>query len=261
MWSQVGPPLRPCLEDVTFVETEVNRWADSNEAPRALILGVTPELYHLPWPEGTDVMAVDHTQEMINALWQGPKGAVLCAEWTSIPLPDASRDIVLCDGGLHLLSYPAGQTDLVEMMSQLVAPGGLFIVRLFAPFGPQETPDDVLEDLINGKIPNLNILKLRLGMSMQPNATNGVALAEVWEKLRSVAPDFDELATHIGWPIEHLLVINSYHESRNKYYFVTVDEVRRLFCDSPGGFELECIHTPDYELSDRCPTIVFRRLD
>ena len=49
-WQQVGPPLRPSVQDIAFYTRAI---ADIT-APRALILGVTPELYHLPWPAGAN---------------------------------------------------------------------------------------------------------------------------------------------------------------------------------------------------------------
>src|SRR5207248_8807639 len=81
-WERVGPPLRPCAEDVAIYQSEVDRWSRAHGAPRALILGVTPELYRLRWPAGTDLAAADHTRSMIDAVWPGPRSAVVCADWT-----------------------------------------------------------------------------------------------------------------------------------------------------------------------------------
>lgn len=257
MWSLVGAPLRPGPEDVAFVESELEGRDGTAGPPRALILGVTPELYHASWPAGASVMAVDHTRGMIDAIWPGPRDDVLCAEWTSIPLPDASRDMALCDGGFHLLGHPDGQRALVGELRRLISPGGLCVVRLFIPPPVAERPDDVLEDMEQGRIPSINVLKLRLGMALQKDAAEGVGVDEVWDRLHAVAPDLEELAERIGWPVDETLVINTYRGSPNRYYFVTVDQVRDLFCGD--GFEFERLHVPDYTLGERCPTVVFRR--
>ena len=68
-WKQLGPPLRPSPEDLGFCIDTANQWIERNGAPRVLLLGVTPELYHLPWPNGTDFLAVDRTPSMILGLF------------------------------------------------------------------------------------------------------------------------------------------------------------------------------------------------
>ncbi len=259
IWEHVGPPLRPSAEDIAFLNEAIGSWARNQGAPRALILGVTPELYHLPWPDGTDVVAVDHTQSMIDAVWPGPRNRVICADWTAMPLSPASRDIALCDGGIHLLPHPDGQEGLMRALQRVVAPGGLCIFRLFLPPQTRETVDDVLQDLLEAKIPNLNLLKLRLWMALHQDSTEGVPLRVVWDTVRSAARDFDRLAAQIGWPLEHLLTINAYRDSPTRYFFVSLPDVHYMFCEKGGGFTLEAVCVPTYERGECCPTVVLRR--
>jgi SAM-dependent methyltransferase len=195
---------------------------------------------------------------MIEALWPGPPAAVVCADWTDVPLQASSRDVVLGDGGLHLLSYPVGQAALVTNLARALVPGGVVVMRLFVPPGPdgRETPESVLDDLLAGRIANLNLLKLRLGMALQPDAEAGVGVASVYEAVRQVRPDLVTLAATVGWDLDHLLAIESYRDSFTRYWFVTVDQVRDLF---GASFDLEAAHVPSYELGERCPTVVLRR--
>lgn len=260
IWKQVGAPLRPSAQDTQFLENEIHLWSKANGEPSALILGVTPELYNLNWPDGTELKAVDHTQHMIDALWPGKKSDVICAEWVDIPVEDCSRDIVLCDGGIHLMQYPDDHQVFVKTMQRILAPGGLCVFRLFTPPKEHEVAMDVLSDLLNSNIPNLNILKLRLGMSLQREADEGVELKNIWNTINQAAPEFEKLADRIGWPLQHLLAINTYRNSTNKYYFMSLDDVLELFCEDPGGFELVKTYKPTYELGERCPTVVLRKL-
>ena len=64
----LGAPLRPATEDIGFCTAAIDAWVQSNGSPRVLSLGVTPELYFLPWPKGTDLLAVDRTPSMIDAV-------------------------------------------------------------------------------------------------------------------------------------------------------------------------------------------------
>jgi SAM-dependent methyltransferase len=261
LWKLVGPPLRPSAEDIGFVTDAIGSRLRDDRPPRALILGVTPELYRLPWPDKTKVLGSDHTQAMIDAVWPGPRNAVIRTEWTALPLRSGSCDIVLCDGGIHLMAYPDDHRLLVRTLHRVVARDGLCIFRLFVPPRERETAEKVLKDLLEARISNLNLLKLRLGMAMQDDVTRGVELGRVWDAFHRAAPDLNRLSSQIGWPLEHLQVINTYRNSPMRYYFMSVSDVRRLFCRDPGGFEFEKVYSPTYELGERCPTVVFRRAD
>lgn len=259
-WGRVGPPLRPCAEDLdTFTKT-VDDWARRHGAPRVVMLGVTPEIYHLHWPPGTDVLAADHTQSMIDAVWPGPAERAILAEWTDLPLDPSSRDIAICDGGIQLQGYPRGHRMLVNEMRRVLAPGGCCILRLFVPPAERESPEAVLRDLGAGRISSLNILKLRLGMALHENIERGVRLDHVWNVIHEFDADFEHLASRAGWPLDHLLAINTYRNCPAVYSFLTVSDVRRLFCEDPGGFDIAAIETPCYELGEQCPTVVLRRI-
>lgn len=255
-WEQVGPPLRPSAEDVALYQHAAGRWRGTRP-PRVLIMGVTPELYRLGWPDGTDILAVDNAKEMIEHVWPGPRSAAVCADWTDMPLPPASRDIAVCDGGLSVLAYPDRLRALLDQLRRVLAPGGLFIVRMFVPPAARETPDAVLRDLFAGLIPDLNALKLRLWTAMSGPVEEGVSVQHVWRAVHHAEPDFERLAGRLGWPLEHLLAIDAYRDSPARYYFPTVEDVRRVF---GGELGIESVSTPAYPLGDRCPIVALRRL-
>lgn len=259
-WEQFGSPLRPSAQDATFLTDAINSWVRDKGAPRALVLGVTPELYHLPWPDGTDILAVDHTQDMIDNIWPGPRETAICAEWTDMPLQKDSRDIAICDGGITLMIYPQEHHQFVETLRRIIAPDGLCIFRLFAPPEERESFDNVFQDLLDGKIPDMNQLKLRLWMAMHKDITQGLRLKHVWDAFHRVAPDLNSLASQIGWPPEYLMTINTHRNCQTRCVFPSVDEVSQLFCQNPGGFELETVRVPTYDLGECCPTVVYRRL-
>ena len=258
-WAQIGPPLRPARQDLDFYMDAAREWSHLRGAPRILQLGVTPEIYRLPWPKGADFLAVDYVQGMIDHLWPGPKAAVQCRNWLDMKLPKASRDIVFCDGGLHLLAYPNEQGHLVRLLRDILSDEGICVFRLFVPPTRRETPAAVLKDLLAGRVPNLNILKLRLGMSLLRSAKEGVEVAAVWRTMNREAPNLEDLALRIGWPVPQMLAINAYRNSTARYCFVTTDEAIELFCVNPGGFEIHHRYVPSYELGGQCPTIVLRR--
>lgn len=258
-WAQLGPPLRPPPEDICFYTKILRRWTDdSTLPPRALVLGVTVEICHLPWPSGTRLLALDHTGAMIDAVWPGPRSTAICGDWKAIPLVSNSQDIVFCDGGTSLLAYPDETRRMIASLAHVLAPRGMCAFRLYTPPPTRELPDAVLSDLLAGRIANLNLLKLRLAMAMQKDPREGVELRNIWNTIARVAPDFRALALRIGWRIEHLMAINAYRASPVRYYFPTELQILELFREHKGAFELRETHRPKYPLGERCPTLAFR---
>ena len=260
-WRHSGPPLRVSPQDAAAYADAVATLRTSSAPPRVLILGVTPEIYALPWPRGTDIAAVDRSDAMIAAVWPGPQGSAQRGEWSALPLPGASRDLVLCDGGVHLLSHPDEQVRLVRSVARVLAPGGLCLLRLFVPPSVAESPDRVVADLRAGCAGDVNVLKLRLGMAMQEDPRRGVRLADVWRAFSAAAPDPARLAERNGWTPGQFETFEAYRDSTSAYHFVSVDDVARQFCDEPGGFVMERVAVPTYVLGERCPLVVLRRTE
>lgn len=263
-WLQLGSPLRPNAEDVTLFTRNLEEWQAQNPGrnPRGLILGVTPELYALPWPDRKLLMAVDRTPEMIASVWPGKRSQIVEADWGDLPLPLGSVDMVFCDGGFHLLTYPQGQQQLIARLADVAAPGCMVVFRLFLPARQQETEAEVLAALLAGQIRDLNCLKLRLGSALMMEPELGVAVRSVWESLRRLAPDgWAALAKRLDWAEEHLEAIDAYENSEAVYHFAGIDRVIEMFISTrASAFELCSIRYPEYEMGDRCPVLALRRL-
>jgi hypothetical protein len=250
--------MRPVAQDLGYYWESASEWILKYGSPRVLLLGVTPELYCLPWPKGTDFLAVDRSRPMIENMWPGPREAVRCADWLDLDLPHGSRDIVLCDGGLHLLRYPQEQKNLIRLIRSVLSDQGLCIFRLFALPSRREPPDAVIEDLLEGKIKNNSILKMRLSMALIESPEEGVALGQVYRMVYQAAPDLVKLASQIGWTIEHTLTINNYKDLTSRFYFLSIEQATGLFCFDPGGFLVHRLQIPSYELGRRCPIIALK---
>lgn len=258
-WAQIGPPLRPAKEDLAGYQRCANEWTEAHGPPRILLLGVTPEIYALRRPKGHDFVAVDQTRTMIDYVWPGRLNQIVEADWLDLPLPSASRDLAFCDGGLHLLEYPSAQLLLVDRLHDVIAPGGRCIFRLFTAPASRENAAKVLNDLFAGRIPNLNVLKLRLGMALQESPEAGIEVRQIWRTLWEQAGDWDQLAARLGWPIEHLRPLDAYKNSESRYYFISEDQAIKLFCGQ-GKFISVGLHRSRYVLGERCPIVVFERL-
>lgn len=260
LWRLVGPPLRPSAEDLAIFQGAIDRWREEHPAPpRALILGVTPELYALDWPAGTSIRALDGSPQMIKEVWPGPSESALLGSWTAIPLPDASCDIAVCDGGFGMLPYPHGQIALLAELRRILSPGGIFVVRLFAPKGRTGSVADIFGKLAAGLIPSLDSLKLQLWGALHGDATQGVRPRDVVAQILDAVGSFDHLARVYGWSLDHVRSLELHRQSSAAYYLTDAAELVRMACGEPGGFETPAVVEPAYELGSCCPVLALKR--
>ncbi len=260
LWRLVGPPLRPSSEDLAIFQRAIDRWCAEHRAPpHVLILGVTPELHALDWPAGTSMRALDGSPEMIEEVWPGPSGSALLGSWTAIPLADASCDIAVCDGGFGMLPYPHGQTALLTELRRILSPGGVFVVRLFAPKGRTGSVADIFGKLAAGLIPSLDSLKLRLWGALHGDAAQGVRPRDVVAQILGAVGSFDRLAQDQGWSLDHVRSLELHRQSSAAYYLTDAAEVVRMACGEPGGFETLAVVESASELGNCCPVLALKR--
>ena len=258
-WRWVGPPLRPCAEDVRAAEGAVRRWheAAGGMPPDALLLGVTPEIATMRWPAGTRLVGVDHSWAMIRAVWPGaPLGfPAVCAEWYQLPLRDGSRDVVIGDGSFSALKSAHEYGPMAQAARRVMRREAVFVIRFFVRPDAPEPPAAVFEDLRRGRIGSFHVFKWRLVMSLQEDPGEGVALGRVWDAWRAAGPEPEQLARRTGWPLESVLTMEAYRGAATRYSFPTLAEARSAVAEAFE--ETGCVY-PTYELGERCPTLIFR---
>lgn len=255
----MGTPLRPPPEDVELCRNAVASWQRESgvDEPRALVLGVTPELVAMHWPPRTRVLALDLSPAMIHGVWPGPlpgHGAV-CADWLRLPLADREVQIIVGDGSYNALPsgdlYPA----LTRSLRAAIDERGLLLLRFFVRPDAPESPDAVCDALHAGRIGNLHVFKWRLAMALHRDLGSGVRLADIWRAWHEAVPEPIGLMATLGWPADLLETIDGYRDVETCYTFPTLDEVRAALAPA---FRECLLHTPDYELGERCPTLVLR---
>lgn len=258
--EQIGHPLRPCAEDLTFFQNNLPAPAAGKaQCYEALILGVTPELYRLTWPETATVYGADRTVEMIDYVWPGQREHVFHMNWLDLGQIGKKFDVILCDGGWHLLSYPEQQAGLAKVISELLKPGGRFLTRLFVPPAVSEPVADVLDSLLAGAIPSLNHLKIRLGTALQLSPVAGVRLGDVWNVVQRVMPDRGAFAERVGWDLRHLDAIDAYRGSDAHYHFVELSRVVDVFSRQAIPLIAEEIYVPGYAMGSQFPLLSLQR--
>mgnify|MGYP001345582327 CR=1 FL=1 len=88
----------------------------------------------------------------------------------------------------------------------------------------------------------------------QGGAEQGVRLGDIWNSWHAAMPDPEVLAQRLNWPLETITTIDAYRDIDTRFTFFTLAEARRA-C-APYFRELRC-HVPEYELGERCQTLLF----
>lgn len=258
-WNWSDSPIRPSAQDIGFCIHAISKWLQEHQNPQVLMLGVTPEFYHIPWPKGTDLISVDNNPAMIEHVWPGNKEQAYCMNWLDMDFAPESRDMVYSDAGLMWLPYPEGQLRLANILKHFLADQGMVAFRLFSPPQQRETLTAIIADCLDGKVQNPNLFKLRLMLAFQENPFTGIELGQAAREVFKLAPQLTENAQKVGWSIEQVLAPSIYSDSRTVLHLPTADAVVEMYCGQVGGFELMKIHYPDYEYGQHCPTVILQR--
>ena len=70
-YALVQPPLRPSPEELRLIRQAMDRHVLKRPTGpwRALLLGVTPGLATLDWPDSTKLLAADYSLATIEGVW------------------------------------------------------------------------------------------------------------------------------------------------------------------------------------------------
>jgi len=258
-WELLGRPLRPGEEDIARVQTTIDeRLQVDGDAPTALILGVTPELVHLRWPDRATVLATDRSMVMIRGVGPVPgdsvrRSSVVQTDWMTLPLAGASCDLVVSDGGFANVPG-ASAAPLARSIRRVLGPDGVLTTRMFMRPDDREEPEQVWEELVDGRIGTFSAFKLRLLMALCGD-DGDVCVADGWEHFQARGPDIDALAERLGWDAAAIRTIEAYRGQDTVYWFPTLGQFRAVVSRE---FDEQACHWPGYELGDRCPTFVLR---
>ena len=259
-WHNITAPLRPSAGELALITRYLQSFGSGPES-QVLVLGATPEYWHLPWPESACVKAVDSSPAMLEKVWPGPDNTAFHGDWCQLPLAGNSQDMVLLDAGLCLLPWPADQARVVHEIARVLKPGGLCIIRLLVlPASPQ-SPAQVYAAVRAGQVPDLSHLRLQLWMATQASTGKAATNQDIWWGMKTEFGSWSELATYLNYDPAHL---EQFGERRLTltfpiFEFATLADYELLFCGPPKAFCLEEIFWPDYPLGDRCPTLVLRK--
>ncbi len=257
VYRAFGLPLVPTQQDLRFMEGAVEGWACSHPGVnlRALLLGVTPGIARMQWPEDSLLVAIDRSIGMAEGVWPGNiprKRWVVCGDWLALPI-GAPSGVVIGDGILSCLSYPNDFCSLAASVRDSLTNDGIFVLRTFVQADQREDPEVVFLDRF--ECPNFHYFKLRLIMAMQRGVEQGIPLNEVYRFWTDHNVDREALSLRTGWNRSDIDTLHTQNGQNTVFTFPTLHELRSLLGEY---FSEIATFVPSYPGGDRCPTMVLR---
>jgi len=257
-WSLISTPLKPSPIDI---QNHISWLADKiqihHQPLSVLILGVTPELVHMPWPVHTSLLAIDYSDIMVNDILPAKTSTIkpigLIGNWLQLPVTNTSIDIVMGDGSYSSLDRK-DYAILSQEIRRVLKPSGLFIMRFFCNSTDTDSLEAIHSDLLTGKIDSFHAFKLRLAMLLQDNTNQGVCLKNVWECWNDRFSN--SIKTHkqsSQWNNDIIASIDTYKNNSVRYTFPALPEIRNTLS---SYFIEKNIFTPAYYLGQCCPSLL-----
>lgn len=259
-WEHIKSPLRPSRADIEMFERLSLHALGTKACSRVVVLGVTPEILLMNWPEDTFLIAVERSREMVENVYSraarhAPENLHLrsiVGHWQDLPelLKDDPVDLVIGDGCYTQLTSDQ-YTPVTEAIRSSLKSGGAFIHRFFIK-REQEDASAVLADLAQPfKVDNFSAFKLRLLMACQQSFEEGVVLGEVCKAFENWTGDngFERIKPQRFSQREMETILN-YWASQQRYTFPTHEELRAAI---EGVMHLDSARSGGaHELRERC---------
>jgi SAM-dependent methyltransferase len=133
IWRTIAPPYTPAPQDFELLRRSCPPSLLSEDAaPRILVLGMTPALVAAPWPERSEIHAVDFDQVMIDLHWSPAEGRHChLARWQDLPFPDQHFDLIVGDGSFNSLPSLEGYDEVLREVARVRRPSAPLIARFF----------------------------------------------------------------------------------------------------------------------------------
>lgn len=254
-----APPMSPCAEDVAWYEEAAHQAASAaGPAFSALLLGVTPSIALMRWPEGTRLVAVDWAAGMLRNVWPArgvPSGALpVRADWRQLPLADASVDFVVGDNCYAVLASFEEALAATSEVRRVLRPAGIYCQRCLCGPGQRRSVDALFEDLFEGRVRHLDFFRFQLALAIQDGARIGIALNDVWEVWNRHVPNPRLLEDRYDWRELGLANMNAWKGSAGRYCFLPEDALAEL---AGAHFDLAA-DRPRYTLGENFMRLLMR---
>jgi SAM-dependent methyltransferase len=253
-WSRIGSPLRPGPEDTALV-LELAAPALIDADPSIGVLGVTPELVRLPWPDAARITAIDSSARMLATVWTPHPvrpSAAIRGRWQEMPLDARCLDVAVGDGSLNALESTKIYDEVLGEVARVLKSTGRLILRCFVRPDPSETLESVRAATMAGQISSFHAFKWRLAMAIPVDDDFRLPLKRIHAAFSELFPDRSRLARATDWSEGTIGTIDVYASTDICFTF---PDLATMVRHASQWFELVDVKYGTYELAERCPTV------
>ncbi len=249
-------PWTPCSEDGELLLDVLSPYLIGGGAVSIVaLLGVTPALTQLSWPQGAHVLAVDASPTMVRSHWRAHPSvpsAVICGRWQALPLADNCAAAVTGDGSLNALPY-AAYKDLLREVARVLSPEGVLVLRCFVRPDTRCSVKDITQDVAKRAFANSAPFRLRLCMALAER-DGTLVLGTLLERFNALFPDRAKLAETAGWPTDE---VDRFDMDRDSKIELTFPSLSELAAYAKPSFAIREVRYGSYNSAELCPTITF----
>lgn len=256
-WEGQSAPLRPSQLDLNKYTQHISV-SKKNDISSALIMGVTPELFHLSKTMGLTVRCVDQSQKMINSVWPGEKSQAILGNWLNLTKYIDSPTIIICDGGFHLLNWDE-QINFLNQFHNLNLIRSTLIFRFFLPPKIQLCCEKIFKALENKEIKSINYLKISLWHAIELNKNNQVKLSLIWDAISERAGhDVITYLSRLGFEKNSIDTLTVYKNNNSYYYFRDWNSIQDIFYKK-AKLKASLVSVSDYIQGNQFPIVSFNK--
>lgn len=259
-WAHVGAPTRPTSEDSAIMIQLAKSCLSEIEEPNISVLGVTPEIIQLDWPSQTKLYAFDSSADMIKKWWRQNKkidSKVFLSDWKHLPVVNGSMNMILGDGSFTALQSVEEHQSVISEIDRVLQKNGYLIMRCFIRPDKKETVNQIKKDVETNKIQNFGTLKWRIAMALTDPKTSTVQPSYIYNIFHETFKDLSKLTRHNHWSRDLISTLDSYANMTGFFTFLTEASLKKYMLKNIKFLSKK---TGNYELAERCPTILFKKI-
>lgn len=130
--------------------------------------------------------------------------------------------------------------------------------RTFVRTNQKKSPEEVMHDLVFGKIRSFHEFKFRLAIALQSDSRTGAGVDAIWRAWDRFRDEVGAASKNLGWDENVFATVEVYRNSVTRYSFPCVHDLREVFA---GKFlELSCHHF-NYAFGPHCPIFALSKED
>jgi hypothetical protein len=261
--GHITAPGEPSDEDLRIYLRYANhlRRLQTASGKSGLLLGGTPRIAEWCRQHALNITVMDFCAPLAQKLqllhkdWGG-----LCTvidDWLTTKQKTDSFCWAAGDGATNAVGSGRNVVRLFRQIRRLLEPGSIVILRHMVRPSPTPPIAEIVERAAGGHVRSLGALKHQVAQSLQSSFMEGIKLSEVRNAILAGGLLEHNADGHYPWSHEPLSALEYYAIEGASLCYPTLEELRNL---TRSDFEELSISYGSYEMSELCPTIVYRTL-